>query len=88
LVVGVTDGAVSLISAVTDKESVDMMLLEASEREAAGAKGRANFADFVRRLGAKILPVSGNAAIPFDAPHVGAISAAGLRDKRKKLGGL
>jgi flagellar protein FliO/FliZ len=54
--VGMADAGMSLIAEITDKETVDAMLLDESERVGAAAGRGATFADFLQRLVPRTAP--------------------------------
>jgi flagellar protein FliO/FliZ len=81
--VGAGEGGVSLISEVTDKEALDAMLLEDSQKQAEAGGGR--FPDFralLRRFGGGAGPDGG---FPPEKPGY---SADSVRKNRERLRGL
>jgi flagellar protein FliO/FliZ len=82
--VGAGEGGVSLISEVTDKETLDAMLLEDSQRQAESPGGRfPDFRTLLRRFGGGAGP-GHPADKPADKPGV---SADNVRKNRERLRG-
>jgi flagellar biogenesis protein FliO len=87
--VGSAEGSVSLIAEITDRETVDAMLLEQSEREAAASKRLPAFNELLQRLA----PQRG-AAPKKDFAAKSTVSGAalprmdGIQNARSRLGAL
>jgi flagellar protein FliO/FliZ len=80
---GAGEGGVSLIAEVTDKEVLDTLLLEDSQRQAESAGGRLpDFRSLLRRFGGGTGP---NGELPPDKPGY---SADSVRKNRERLRGL
>jgi flagellar protein FliO/FliZ len=75
---GAAEGGVSLIAEITDKETIDAMLLDASRKHAETGGGKLlNFSQLLRRLGAAAGP----------DPQAG-LKAENVRKRRERLRGL
>jgi flagellar protein FliO/FliZ len=81
-VVGAGEGGVSLISEVTDREALDAMVLESSQKQAAGGQ-LPDFRTFLRRFGA-----GGGAGIPPEKQGYPVDQADNVRKNRERLKGL
>jgi flagellar protein FliO/FliZ len=79
--VGAGEGGVSLIAEITDKETVDAMILEDSVRKAEEGRGISNFRALLRRIGRGIFPGNREGAGPDR-------SADRMRKNRERLKGL
>ncbi|MDR2741115.1 MAG: flagellar biosynthetic protein FliO [Treponema sp.] len=79
--VGAGEGGVSLISEITDKDALDTMLLEDSQKQAESPGGRfPDFRTLLRRFGGGVGP-----DLPPDKPD---FSADNVRKNRERLRGL
>jgi flagellar protein FliO/FliZ len=78
--VGASDGGVSLISELEDKESIDALLLEESRRAGEGGVGKIDFRSIMRKFGAQDRATGPRST---SAP-----SADGVRERRERLRGL
>jgi flagellar protein FliO/FliZ len=82
--VGASENAVSLIAEITDKETVDAMLLDESRRSAQAGGG---FGALLRRFGIQGVASASPQVAPVP-PSPSRLQADGLRGKRERLRGL